>query len=144
MKDVEACRSFLSQFVAIPDTRLGKAIRYFQKRSVSFFMFLEDPFLDPTNNEVEQTAKAFATARKNFLFAKSENGGETAGILTTIVKTAVANDLYPDEYIIRILKNRNELISNTEKFLPWNPWMREGIDIKNEVPFTRTKICLSG
>ena len=55
---------------------------------------------------------------------------ETAGILTTIVKTAVANGLYPDEYIIRTLKNRNEVISNPEKFLPWNPWMREGIEIK--------------
>ncbi len=130
MKDVEACRSFLGQLVAIPDTRLGNAIRYYQKRSASFFRFLEDPFLDPTNNEVEQTAKAFATARKNFLFAKSENGGETAGILTTIVKTAVANGLYPDEYIIRILRNRNEVISNPEKFLPWNPWIREGIEIK--------------
>ena len=63
-------------------------------------------------------------------FSIPENGGETAGILTTIVKTAVANGLYPDEYIIRILKNRNEVISNPEKFLPWNPWMREGIEIK--------------
>ena len=124
---LERCFRKFKRFYFLP---VFEAIRYYQKRSASFFKFLEDPFLDPTNNEVEQTAKAFATARKNFLFAKSENGGETAGILTTIVKTAVANGLYPDEYIIRILKNRNAVISNTEKFLPWNPSMREGIEIK--------------
>ena len=107
-----------------------KAIGYYQKCSASFFRFLEDPFLDPTNNEVEQTAKAFATARKNFLFAIFDSGGETTGILTTMVKIAVANGLYPDKYIIRILKNRNEVISNPEKFLPWNPSMWEGIEIK--------------
>ena len=73
------------------------------------------------------------------------NGEETAGILTTIVKTAVANGLYPDEYIIRILKNRNEVISNPEKFLPWNPWMREGIEIKRlRSSVHRTKIGFSG
>ena len=68
---------------------------------------------------------------------------ERAGILTTIVKTAVTNGLYPDEYIIRILKNRNEVISNPEKFLPRNPWMREGIEIKkvNEVPFTERRFA---
>ena len=73
------------------------------------------------------------------------NGEETAGILTTIVKTAVANGLYLDEYIIRILKNRNEVISNPEKFLPWNPWMREGIEIKRlRSSVHRTKIGFLG
>jgi transposase len=130
MNDIEACRSYLGSLVGIKDTRLGDAINYYQKRSQSFFKFLEDPYLEPTNNQVEQSAKAFATARKNFLFAKSDVGGETAGILTSIVKTAVANGLYPDEYIIKILKNQNDVLANPEKFLPWNPWMREGIEIK--------------
>lgn len=130
MDDVEACRQFLGSLVGIKDTRLGDAIDYYQKRSKSFFEFLNDPYLEPTNNQVEQQAKSFATLRKNFLFAKAEKGGETAGILTTIIKTAVANGLYPDEYIIKILKNQNEAITNPEKFLPWNPWMREGIEIK--------------
>ncbi len=69
-------------------------------------------------------------ARKNFLFARSDSGGETARILMTMVKMAVANGLYSDEYIIRILRNGENVISDSEKFLPWNPWIWEGIKIK--------------
>ncbi len=76
----------------------------------------------------------YSSEYKTMLLSRFHESGmsarETAGILTTIVKTAVANGLYPDEYIIRILKNRNEVIFNPEKFLPWNPSMREGIEIK--------------
>ena len=47
-----------------------------------------------------------------------------------MVKTAVANGLYLDEYIIKILNDRERVISNPDSFLPWNPWIREGIEIK--------------
>lgn len=130
MKDVRACQDYLGKLVGIRDSQLGDAIEYYRKRSRSFFAFLDDPYLQPTNNSVERLAKEFATARKNFLFAKSGKGGETAGILTTMVRTAIANGLYPDDYIARILENRNEAVTDPEKFLPWNPWVRKGIEIK--------------
>lgn len=62
----------------------------------------------------------------------SETGRETAAILTTMVGNAEANSLYPDEYIAKILTNISGSMVDAAKFMPWNTWMREDIEIETK------------
>ena len=83
-----------------------------------------------SDNGAENCAKSLAGVRKNSLFAKSEKGGESADILMTLVTTAMANGVYPDLYVEKLLKNIRTDRSGLSKYMPWSPWMREGIEYK--------------
>jgi len=70
------------------------------------------------NNEAENCAKSLACIRKNSLFAKSENGGESAAILMTLVTTAMANGGVPGSLHREVLKNIGTDGKDLSKYMP--------------------------
>ena len=59
--------------------------------------------------------------RKNFLFARSDAGGETLASAMTIIETAKFNGLDPQAYLVDIFARINDhKINRIGKLLPWN------------------------
>jgi hypothetical protein len=59
--------------------------------------------------------------RKNWLFAGSDDGGERAAAIYTLLGTAKLNDLNPESYLRYVLERiADHPINKIEELLPWN------------------------
>ena len=59
--------------------------------------------------------------RKNWLFAGSDEGGEAAADMYTIIETAKMNGLNPETYLKKILSEIQDYNSQkVAELLPWN------------------------
>lgn len=65
----------------LPKTKLGEAISYTLKRWAALQVYLEHDFVDISNNGSERSIKPVVLSRRNWLFAGSEEGGQTAAII---------------------------------------------------------------
>ena len=60
-------------------------------------------------------------SRKNWLFAGSDDGGERAAAIYTLLGTAKLNDLNPESYLRYGLERiADHPINKIEELLPWN------------------------
>ena len=57
-------------------------------------------YVEIDNNAAERALRAIAIGRKNWLFAGSDNGGEAAANIYTVIETAKINGLNPEGSII--------------------------------------------
>jgi len=75
----------------------------------------------PGNNAAERALRAVAIGRKNWLFAGSDDGGERAAAIYTLIGTAKLNDLDPESYLRHILgRIPDHPINKIDALLPWN------------------------
>ncbi|WP_042339107.1 IS66 family transposase [Desulfosporosinus youngiae] len=83
---------------------LKKAIRYTLNHRESFTKLSVGWAYSISNNMSENSIRAVALARKNFLFSDTPQGAE-ASALVSIIETAKANGLDPYEYLVYIFRN---------------------------------------
>lgn len=86
---VTALRQWLEQEQpkVLPKSPLGQAIAYALRHWQALTRYLDDGFLDLDNNVAELALRHIAIGRKNWLFAGSRKGGETAAILFTVTSS---------------------------------------------------------
>lgn len=97
------------------------AIEYLLKSPEEFKTFLLHPDLEPTNNTSERIIRFFTLARKNFMFAGSERGGNTTAIMCTAVASAEAHGLNVQAYLHYVIAELPKApLSEIDKFLPQN------------------------
>ena len=97
---------------------LEKAINYYKNHKQDLYTYLDNGYLDMSNNLAERVAKPFVIARKNFLFYKTADGATTTGKLFSIVQTAKANGLKSEEYLTYVINKINKV--DIDDLLPFS------------------------
>lgn len=128
LAEVDAFREYISSVTYAKDSSLGDAIRYYLNGGDDFFTFLECGDIPIHNNSTERCCKSFAANRRGFLFCKSVEGAKAASMLTTVIKTAEANGLYPDEYLAHVFSHFSD--GNKKDLLPWSEEIRNNPKIR--------------
>jgi len=108
-----------------PKTGLTAAVVYLRNQREYLERYLEDGWLEISNNRAERSIKPFVIGRKNWLFANTPRGAKASAILYSIIETAKENRLNPYKYLTHIFKNApNWNIRNNFDYLdllmPWN------------------------
>ncbi|XUD47886.1 hypothetical protein IGJ74_000825 [Enterococcus sp. AZ009] len=121
--------NWCESFASLPKSQLGKAVRYAVKHKEGLQLVLFDGRLELSNNRAERAIKELVIGRKNWLFSKSLKGTRSAGIILSIIQTAVANGLNIRKYLNHLFTEIPNLSSMTPEvlraYLPWNQQIQE-------------------
>lgn len=99
----------------------GKAISYGLNNQAALLRFLEDGKIEIDNNAAERALRSVAIGRKNWLFAGSDTGGQTAAVFYSLIETAKLNNINPWQYLRQVFATIQDY--NSKKIadlLPWN------------------------
>jgi len=102
-------------------SELALAIRYALSHWVALTRYRDDGRLEIDNNAAERALRAVALGRKNWLFAGSDDGGERAAAIYSLLGTAKLNELDPEGYLRYVLERiADHPINRIAELLPWN------------------------
>jgi transposase len=102
-------------------SELADAVRYALARWKALTRYGDDGRLEIDNNAAERALRAVALGRKNYLFAGSDNGGESAAALYTLLGTASLNGMNPEAYLRHVIERiATHPINRIDELLPWN------------------------
>jgi len=121
--ELEALQAWLQTTLKIlsQKSELALAIRYALSRWAALVRYRDDGRLEIDNNAAERALRAVALGRKNWLFAGSDDGGERAATIYSLLGTARLNDINPEAYLRHVLERIAEHpINQIEDLLPWN------------------------
>ncbi|MBI3678275.1 MAG: IS66 family transposase [Proteobacteria bacterium] len=103
----------------------AKAIDYSLKRWAQLTRFLDDGRLCMSNNAAEREIRAVAVGRHNWTFAGSDDGGNRAAAMYTLVNSAKLNDVDPQAWLADLLTRLpDHPARRINELLPWN-WKTE-------------------
>jgi transposase len=102
-------------------SELALAIRYALSRWTALTRYRDDGRLEIDNNAAERSLRPVALGRKNWLFAGSDDGGERAAAIYSLLGSAKLNDLDPEGYLRYVLERiADHPINRIADLLPWN------------------------
>ena len=100
---------------------LAGAIRYPLSRWAALTRYRDDGRLEIDNNAAERSIRPIALGRKNWLFAGSDDGGERAAAIYSLLGTAQLNGLNIEAYLRHLFQILpDHPINRVEDLLPWN------------------------
>lgn len=103
-----------------PNSELGKAIIYTQKRWDKLTLFLRVPGAPLDNNICERSLKKAIRHRRNSLFYKTENGARVGDLFMSLIHTAALNGADPFKYILALQRNFEDVKCHPDRWMPWN------------------------
>jgi len=102
-------------------SELAIAINYALSRWEALTRYCNEGRIDMTNNTAERSLRAVALGRKNYLFAGSDEGGERAATMYSLIGTCKLNSIDPEAYLRHVLTHiADHPIHRIEELLPWN------------------------
>ena len=97
------------------------AIRYALARWRALTRYLDDGMIEIDNSAAERVLRAVALGRKNYLFCRSNAGGQAAAAIYSLIGTAKLNGIGPENYLQHVLEKIADLpITRIHDLLPWN------------------------
>jgi transposase len=87
----------------LPKSPIGEAIQYALNHWEALKRPLEAGFLELDNGASERAFKPVALGRKNWLFAGSDKGGQTAAVLMSLCMTCKSHEIDPQAYLRDVL-----------------------------------------
>ena len=103
-----------------PNSGLGEAILYTQKRWDRLTRFLEIPGVPLDNNAAERILKKAILSRKNSYFYKTAQGAHVGDVFMSLIHTAELAEANPFDYLTELQKNAAKVKSNPSEWMPWN------------------------
>ena len=105
-----------------PSGLMGKALGYLNNQWPNLIEYTKDGNYPIDNNVAENAIRPFVIGRKNWLFANSVRGAKASANLYSLIETAKAHKLNPQNYLINIYKQlpNTNTVEDIEKLLPWN------------------------
>ena len=82
---------------------LAEAIRYALVRWDALARYVSDGRIEIDNNAAERALRTVALGRKNYLFTGSDEGGERAAAIYSLIGTAKLNGLDPEAYLRQVI-----------------------------------------
>jgi hypothetical protein len=102
-------------------SELAKAARYSLARWPALTRYVNDGRIEIDNSAAERALRGVALGRNNYLFMGSDDGGERAASLYSLLETAKLNGLDPEGYLRDVLARIGEHpINRVDELLPWN------------------------
>ena len=102
------------------------AIRYAMNQWQALTRYLDNGSIEMDNNAAERALRSVAIGRKNFLFLGSDQGGERAATLYSLLGTAKLNGINPEAYLTRVLTViADHPVNRVSELLPWNLAVQE-------------------
>ena len=122
---IEKTKQEIASQKHLPKSNIRKALGYLLSLSPHLKNYIEKPEARIDNNVAERGIRPLALGRKNWLFVGSEDGGETAAILLSLVQTCKALKINPQEYLEDVM--RRLLSHNSQKLHELLPeaWAKE-------------------
>src|SRR5246127_4169044 len=87
----------------VPKSETAAAIRYALGLWDALMRYLDDGRIEIDNLIAERALRCVALGRRNYLFAGSDNGGQRAAVLYSLIQTAKMNGLDPEAYLRHVL-----------------------------------------
>jgi transposase len=104
---------------------LAQAMDYMLKRWGAFTRLLSDGRICMTNNTAERMLRGAALGRKAWLFAGSDQGGERAAVIYSLIQTAKLNGVDPRALLANVLARIADMPQQRlHELLPWN-WKKQ-------------------
>jgi len=110
----------------LPKSPIGEAVRYALEQWTALTRYLDDGHLEIDNNRTERALRAVAIGRNNWTFAGSDEGGERAAILYSVIQSAKRHGLDPFAYLRDVLQRVwTQPQNRIRELLPdqWKPTM---------------------
>jgi transposase len=100
---------------------LAVATRYALSRWRALERYVDDGHLEIDNNAAERALRGVALGRKNWLFAGSDNGGERAAAIYSLIETAKLSGVDPEAWLRdTIARIADHPARRIDDLLPWN------------------------
>lgn len=115
-------KDWLEATLALVSTKstLGKAIRYALGNWTALTRYCADGRIEIDNNTAERTIRPLVLGRRNYLFAGSDGGGESAAVIYSLIGTARLNGVEPYAYLRQVFERIAEHpINQIDALLPW-------------------------
>ena len=121
---LEDIRKLLDKILhtTLPGGEMGKALAYLNNQWPKLIRYIEDGNLPIDNNIAENAIRPFVIGRKNWLFSNSQSGAKASANLYSIIETAKAHGINPQEYLVHIYRElpKAQSVEDIEKLLPSN------------------------
>jgi hypothetical protein len=99
---------------------LAAAIQYTVTRWSALTHYVADGRIEADNNAAERAIRALVLGRRNYLFAGSDAGGDTAACLYSLIGTCRLNSIDPHLYLRHVLECiAAHPINRIDELLPW-------------------------
>jgi transposase len=111
-----------TEHTVLPQSKLGEAVRYMLGEYRKLVRYLKYAKVTPDNNIAENCIRPFVIGRKNWLFSDSPRGAHASAVMYSLIETAKANGIEPQEYLYRLFESLPHVKSREklEALLPWN------------------------